>query len=422
MSQEIRRIFQIDGNYFAQRMLGALNMGEKINNLETRQEQQQLTIALNSSLISLYEVFKPFVDQIIFTTDNYSWRKDIIPFKPYWINDDRPISYKENRKAKKEESPINYDNFYSIYRDFIESLKSKMIVFDIHGLEGDDLLMLISNKLKDNPLIELITFCTDGDLMQIVKDNSMLFRNIKSGNAPFGEFVISFKKYQDIFTQTKEQQLLGSSIDFSFYKRLFGINLNFKTTVSREYNAGIALATPFKVALSKSICGDRKDNLFSVLGWKSTTGTKDFKITETHLKKAFETQNLKYTEGSCRKILSDPDLLTNILIELKKICKQPNAVLKSIQDHLKHNLKLNVLTPSNIPEKYLIEFENIWNAFEKDILESKFDDTILKKTNLNQKDSAVNLMEQSVPKDLLSSMGVYPEIKYPIINTIIPTA
>jgi hypothetical protein len=62
--------------------------------------------------------------------------------------------------------------------------------------------MLLSNKIGVTENMEMTVFCTDGDLNQIVKNNVFLFRNIKSSEAPFGEFTISFKKYVEIFNKT----------------------------------------------------------------------------------------------------------------------------------------------------------------------------------------------------------------------------
>jgi hypothetical protein len=412
-----QRILQVDGNYFAMRMLGGLNMGDRINNLETNEEKKSFTASLNSSLILLWDTFSPFVDNIVFTTDNHSWRKDITPHKPYYIEEGTLIGYKEQRKAKKEESSINYNNFYSLYRDFIESLKTKMIVFDIYGLEGDDILMLISNKLKDNREIELITFCTDGDLMQIVKHNSMLFRNIKSKDSPFGEFVLSYVKYCELYEQDAKTQLLGGNgIDASFYRRMFKLSVNGNSSIDRTLHRGINIATPFKVALVKSICGDKKDNLFSILGWKSSTGNLNYKITDKHIEKALEKHKYKLSENVCQQILLDKNLLVNLMISLKDVCKQPDADLKDMGAHLKHNLRMNILAVSNIPEKYLIEFNDVWNALGAELTTGKFDSKLLKSSVVTQKDSTSSLLENSIPDIADEILGTSKQIKnQPII-------
>ena len=399
--ETIHRNFSIDGNYFGQRCLGAINMGDKINNLETKQEKLEFKTALNSMIIDLWNTVSPYFDTIIFTTDNKSWRKEVEPNKPTWFpaDDKRPIGYKEQRKAKKEESSINYDNFYELYREFIESLKNKMIVFDIEGLEGDDILMLLSSKIGTMSNLEMTVFCTDGDLNQIVKDNVMLLRNIKSADAPYGEFVITFNRYVKIFEPDAKSQMLGTGVDLTYYKQLFSLQINGNGSVKRKLHEGINLATPFKVALVKSICGDKKDNLFSIMGWPSTTGTKEFKITENHLIKALEKHKYVLSENICQQILTNKDLLSNLMITLREVCKQKEMDLQLMGKHLKHNLKMNVLSRSNVPVHLVEEFERTWDSLESNIM-SKFDASQLKLLNVNQTNKAINVMESSIPQIL----------------------
>jgi hypothetical protein len=395
-----QRILAIDGNYFAMRCLSQLNMDARENHLETEAEQQAFLTAMNVSLINLYEAFKPYVTNLIFVTDNKSWRKSILPYRPYYIaeNSLQVIGYKEQRKAVKEKSSINYDNFYVVFNKFVNSIKTSVLTFDIEGLEGDDILMLLSSKLGNNPDVDIIVFCTDGDLMQIVKDNVILMRNIRSKAVPHGEFVLTNKKYNEIFSVDARAQLLGNTLDLSYWKRLFSMSLFDKRNIDRKLNEGINICTPFRIALIKSICGDKKDNIFSILGWKSATGNLNYSITENHITKALRKHGLELTEKTCQQILTDKDLLINLLIELKTETKQYDADLNKMGQHLKHNLRINVLNPKNIPEEYIKMFDSYYSKLEDSILTQQFDDSVLKKLNTNIKDSAVNLLENSIPE------------------------
>lgn len=393
----MQRVLLIDGNYFAQRCLGTENMGDRINNLITKMEQQNFLTALNNSLVNLCTAFKQHVDNVIFTTDNFSWRKEIEPFKPYYVDDKTLIGYKEQRKEKKEESPINYDNFYSIYRDFVETLKANMLVFDVAGLEGDDEIMLISNKIKDNKNIEAIVFCTDGDLVQVVKDNIFLMRNIKAKEAPCGEFVITYKKYLQVFDDhDAKAALLGNTLNTSYYNTLFSMNLFNQSKVVRKLHQGINIAKPYRTALIKSICGDKKDNIFSLLSWKSKTGTLNYKLTENHLEKAMRSHGYELTENACLQILNNKDLLINLLVTLKTMTKQ-EVHIETLGTHLKHNLRMNVLSKNNVPEKYLNEFENVWASFENEILTGKLNYSFFEKLKVNKIDNSINVLQNSIP-------------------------
>lgn len=394
-----RRIFVIDGMYFANRALGVLNMKDSVNNLETDFELEAFRATLNRHIIDLYVAFSPYIDNIIMVNDKNSWRKEITPHKPYYVPESTPIGYKENRKSKKEESPINYKNFYKVFAEFVEDLKTKMIVFDINGLEGDDLFLLLSQKVVGLQGIELILFCTDGDITQVVNDNVFLMRNIRSKEAPVGEFVINHKKYSTIFEQDARSQLLGgSTLDINYYKQLFGMQIYSKATVERSLGRGIEIATPFKTALIKSVCGDKKDNIFSILGW--TSGSRNYKITEKHINRALKMDNLYLTESTAQKLLTTKDMLINLLINLRTICKQEHVELNEMGRHLKHNLRMIVLSTKNIPEQYVLNFETVWEQNKDNILNGTFDDSKLLAMNVNSKDSATNLLENSIPDDI----------------------
>lgn len=406
-----RKLLIIDGNYFSMRVLGQVNMGDSINNLETEAEKRNFKAALNNSLVNLYSTFNNgqtnLIDNIIFVTDCGSWRKDIEPFRPYYVEEDSStlIGYKAQRKAKKDESPINYDNFYALYSEFIESIKEQVIVFNINKLEGDDNIMLISDKLKNMSDTLGIVFATDGDLDQVVRDNCIIMRNIRSKDAPNGEFVITLKMFGDLFEQTLEQKMLGSSFNNKYFQDLFGIQIGCidgNNKVKRELNRGISLSTPFRTALVKSVAGDKKDNIFSLISWEASTGTRSYSITEKYIEKALSAHGYALTESNCQKVLTSKENLTNLLLSLREVTKQKtNAPLEGLIAHLKHNLKVNMLTRNNVPEQYVAEFDTCWNANLERITSETLDFKNLAKLaslNTSNKNNGINVLADSIPE------------------------
>lgn len=406
-----RKILIIDGMYFAQRVLGQINMGDSVNNLVTDAEQAAFHASLNNSLVNLWNTFSNsgvnLIDNIIFVTDCGSWRKDVTPFRPYYIpeDSDQVIGYKEQRKAKKEESPINYDNFYRITNEFVESIRDKVIVFKINKLEGDDNIMLLSNKLKEYPNILSIIFATDGDLDQVVRDNVFIMRNIRSKDAPNGEYVITLNMYGKIFEQSTESALLGSSLDTKFYRDLFSIqigNIDGTSKIQRSLNRGISIATPFRTALVKSVAGDKKDNIFSLISWKSSTGTRQYNITEKYIEKALEKHGYALTESNCQKVLTSKENLVNLMLSLKEVTKQNTVELEGVLKHLKHNLKINMLSVNNVPEEYRNEWQKCWDENQERILHETLDYKNLAKlasvNNYNPKASGTNVLADSIPE------------------------
>lgn len=405
-----QRILAIDGNYFFHRALGQLNMGDEINNLETEEEQNKFWANLNQGIVTLYQTFNndkhQLINNIVFVVDNGSWRKEVEPHRPYYIHETEltPIKYKEQRRTTREKSTINYDNFDIIINKFTNHLKDKLNVLDVRGLEGDDNLMLISEKLgNSNTNIEIIVFCTDGDLVQIVKNNVFLFRNIRSKNCPNGEFVITNQKYTELFDSKVSAFLKDNSSEIE-YKKLFNIMLGDTTgnnKIVRSLNTGISVATPFRTALVKSVCGDKKDNLFSILSWKSKTGTINYKITEKYLTKALAIHGLYLTENTCKNILTDKESIYNLLLALKEVTKQTDVDVNVMAQHLKHNLKLNVLSKHNVPEQYLLDWDIEWSKIYIDLMKN-FDENRLKLFQQNKyiKDNAIDVFDNSIPDEL----------------------
>lgn len=406
----MKRLLLIDGNYFAQRVLGQVNMGDSVNNLVTVEEQKNFRAALNNSLVNLYKTFNnestTLIDQILFVCDCGSWRKDIEPYRPYYIPEtsDQVIGYKEQRKAVKEESPINYDNFYRIYSEFVEDIRDKVVVFKINKLEGDDELLLISNMLKQRNDSFGIVFATDGDLDQIVNDRIMIFRNIRSKVAPNGEIVLNLNNYGKIFEQSAMDALLGGAVDTMYYKQLFAVQIGCidgQNKIHRELNKGISLATPFKTALVKSVAGDKKDNIFSLIQWKSKTGTRNYNITEKIIIKALDQHGYCLTEDNCQKILSSKENLFNLLLALKEVTKQTDVELTELVKHLKHNLRINMLSVKNIPEKLRQEFIKCWENNSDRIFNQRIDEksllSIYKEINYNPKNKGKDVLASSIP-------------------------
>ena len=87
------------------------------------------------------------------------------------------------------------------------------------------------------------------------------------------------------------------------------------------------------------------------------------------------------------------------MITLTEVCKQPKMDLQKMGQHLKHNLKMNVLARSNVPEELVEEFERTWQSLESNIL-SKYDDTQLKMLNVNSTNKAIDVMNSSIPQIL----------------------
>ena len=402
------KVLLIDGNYFAMRCLGTLNMGENVNNLTTEEEKHNFTSCLNLQLIKLWESFSVYCDQLVFCVDSFSWRKELPDFKPFYIaqedieNGNVILGYKKQRDKIKEESDIDYDEFYRLFGEFVENIKDDVNVVRSKGLEGDDVIELLANDLA--PKNEVVIFCTDNDLTQISKNNVIIFRNIRSKKAPFGEVILSSVDFQKMNNQKSlNQSLFEKDINKlnGLYKDLLSINLiDDSNKAVRKQGEGLEVSEPNKVILTKCIMGDKSDNILPLLRWKSSTGTKNYSCTEKHIEQAFENTFEPYNENSCKEYLQNPEnikhLLENLIL-VTKINEKSNKKVDVVElfAHFRYNLRLVFLYHKLIPPQYMEEFNKNFSNYANRM--KPFDiEKFKQKHTINIKDSALSFLERSI--------------------------
>lgn len=370
----------IDGDYMAHRMLHSPSSDKDEVTLNDEVEMYNFKIELYNSIITTYQSLanetlrKDLVDDVIIVFDNDSWRKQIPLYRPYYIDefDITPLGYKDNRKADKEKSNINYKNFNICMRDVENMLKeNKVKVINGEGAEGDDNIMLVVEELYEKNLI--LIFCTDGDLKYVVRGNTLLFRNIKSKVSMDGEFVISTKLYDTLYGKRDMLSLFTQSSSNTaslrdYFDKMFEVKFstNGKEKVVRVVDVSILPTTKYINLFIKSVCGDAKDNIFPTLRWLNGTGSQFNKVTEAMIIKALKLSHpeIEYNEKSVESLFFSGDEKTNdenivkLYTSLLKVTKQETkTTVKSAVEHYKRNLNLNQLEISNIPSYVVDNFK-----------------------------------------------------------------
>lgn len=364
----------IDGNYFAQRVLGQLNQVKagqtKTNNLVTDLECSIFKQELYRSLENIYGYFNNekfnLIDNIIFCADHGSWRKKIPGFKPVWFDtvhgsEPVPMEYKEQRKAKKEESPINYDNFYRIFSEFVDEITQMgVITFSIPGCEGDDCIALIKDKFDQDKQKMGIMFGTDGDLEQLVSDNFIYFKNVRSSSAPNGEIVLNAYLYDVFFRDVKF--LFADNSKMFWFNSLLDVQIGSYTKAKRELNRGLRIAQAQKIVFEKCVCGDAKDNIFSLASWLSSTGTRKYSISKKQLvdKLLREMGFRVLTDNVAEDIMDNVVLSTHMCrtvleLFLPQMLNDENT--SKVLEHFHHNMQMNSLQRKFIPRELCETFD-----------------------------------------------------------------
>lgn len=401
----------IDGNYFAHRVLHGIRIADKNFNLTTPQQRHNYVAALNGSIYNTFSSFNndyhQLIDNMIFVFDCDSWRKTILPYRPYYIDEMslEPIDYKGNRTKKKEESEIDYDMMDICIEKFHSQIVNDVLSFRIPGAEGDDSLLLLKARLKALG-ISTWMMATDGDLEQLVDNACSLLKNSKSKEHPYGQIFISAGNYNKHFNKSGAVELsaleimTGGAIDQAYFKNMWSFSFNgagSKSMVERKPGHDIVPAKPALTGLVKTICGDKKDNIFPLFRWMNSTGSRNMSVTEKMIEKALNKIGKTFDEATAVDMLQDKKQLINLLVALKNQIGI-DCEIASIGRHFNHNFKLIMLIEDFLPEHVVANFDNYFNSVKDRIikgLEGK--DLLNLAKNSEVIDDAKDLLMSSLP-------------------------
>lgn len=400
------KILVIDGFYFARRCLAILNMKDECL-LNTESEKESFIRMLNSNFVNTWEKLSHYCDNILVATDYESWRKELKPVIPYYINEKQlspdmsEVKYKGQREAQRNESPINFNNFYAITSKYFDDMKNYINTIKIKGFEGDDIIALLSEKALVDKDLEFLLIGTDKDTAQNVNDKFIYFRNIKSKASPYGEFMMCKSAYDKIFNSYHKNiitDMISFDIDKS-YDKLLSLNLVDDTVVNRSLERGVTIVKPYQIIFEKAIIGDESDNILPLFRWFNAP--RKYSVTENKLKKAMEMSCLSYSEKELERLTNINTELTDeiydLLYNLSSVCSQKTDI-KKVFEHYKHNLKLVTLKSSIMPQELVNNFNVLYENIKTVIMKNRFDLLTFKQNNKYENvQNSNNILEQSVP-------------------------
>jgi len=329
----------IDGNYFFFRTLYALPRG-KGKLLDTQNEIGIFVRKLAIDFASEIRRFKPIIDQIVFTIDSKSWRKDFFP----------ESDYKGNREVAEGEETINFENFAKATDEFKNHLKERgVILHKVPGAEGDDLIFAWSANLNFKGK-SVIIFTGDRDLLQLVNFN-------ESTNSYTIWYSNTHKKlcvFQGFQAWVDKED--GSVTDiFNMSNSIAGDNavkLPMKNLI-REMKLSVEEIHPSSFGFKKVLTGDSGDNVKSAYwytvknektGKSRTYGISEKKaegILEEFEKKHGDFQVEFFFEESYRR------QICNLIVKHLNADKMP---YEQIMNNVQNNANLVLLHQKAIPE------------------------------------------------------------------------
>lgn len=371
-----RATFVIDGNYHLFRSLFILPKtdGKHINNDEDASfYMQKLATDLAYQIRGLGDL----VDEVVWTIDSKSWRKDFYP----------EAEYKANRKPNET---VNWDNFKRISSDFIKILESAGVVISkIDGAEGDDLMYVWSIEcLSKNKPVILST--GDRDMIQTVSNNSenvqcvVLSPASKNLYAPIG--------FNDWLNEEVAEEVADDEIDI-FNASKISINIEQEQKNSWKY---FLKSKKFKLCevdtidfiFKKILTGDGGDNVPPAYYYTKTSSngkTRRYGISDN--KAEIILDEFKKRHGEITGLyLFNNEILQDFADITFTIMKAKYMSREQIFNNLKMNIDLMVLSKRTIPEGIVDDiFKHIENS-DRDIVNiSKVSDVknLLENTKFN---------------------------------------
>lgn len=287
-----------------------------------------------------------FVDRVIICKDSRSWRKDAEVVQQIDLETGLPKQqedYKANRKLSEDR---NWSEIFATFNEFCECLRTNfhIPVVQVNGAEGDDCIYVSSRWTSKHGRKSAI-YCTDSDLNQLVNEDTLVLRRIKSKAAPEGEIVIDKNLYNLIYKQSSNP----------FESMMFdvtAIQSELDIIGNKTLESGVVpiMSVHYQV-LKQMICGSGKDNVPELFSWKAKTINRHLSP-KNHIEPALKIMGL-YPEDIEESHLYDEAFLKSLICNIVSLTKQTEYF-----NHIEHlyrmavsNRKLNYLNGKEIPKQ-----------------------------------------------------------------------
>jgi 5'-3' exonuclease len=336
----------IDGNFFLFRTLHVLPPPTKAGEiLGTKADIATYIRKLSTDLCYQLRQFEGLIDQVVWTLDSRSWRKDFYP----------EAEYKGNRKAS---TVINWENFSAASDEFKTILAKKgVIISKVDGAEGDDLIYAWNTECLANEK-SVIMFTGDRDLIQLVS------RNDSNGShtilySPIHKKLYTYQGFSEwLNTETQDNGDI-----FDVLKNQINVEEQVKKhlkTVTK--NVEIVEVNTIDFSFTKVLTGDTGDNVLSAYWYvlRAKDGTqRRYGISDAKAQKI--TDEFKKKHGPLNILyLFNQDYIDDLANHIVKIMNAKHMSKETIVNNLNANINLMILNAKTIPESILDDmFKNI---------------------------------------------------------------
>jgi 5'-3' exonuclease len=341
MRKNGRHTLVIDGNYFLFRTLYVLPK-PKGDILGTKKDMQVYMRKLATDFAYQIKLFEGLIDNVVWTVDSRSWRKDFYP----------EAEYKGNRKPDKL---INWDNFSKVTDEFKDILTRKgVITSKVDGAEGDDLMYAWNAECLSREK-SVILFTGDRDLIQLVNKNesnrchTILFSPAHKKLYTYQGFTEWLNTVDDNSDDIFDVLKSSNSIENLVRKYLSQFIQNKKVDImeidTKEFS------------FRKVLTGDSGDNIPPAYWYTRTSKdgkSRTYGVSEAKAQAVVDEFKQKHGDISILYLFNNEYLqdLRNILVKVMK-AKYMNP--ETILTNIKNNVNLMILNSKTIPEGILDE-------------------------------------------------------------------
>lgn len=321
----------IDGNwllmsrYFMKRDTFRMDLPDSVK----ENSSHQLADLMAQSISVILRQFRGSITNIIFVSDNRSWRKDY----PMPVCIETTDTYKGTRK---NDETYDWKYIYKSISILSNNLKSiGVTTSNVYGVEGDDWCWYWSRKLNSEGT-NVILWTSDEDIKQLIQEDE-----------DTGAFTVWYERSKGLVLNSSmkpkkfddEDDELGS-----FMTPIMPINNIIK---SLSKTTSVSYVNPINIINKKIYIGDQGDNILPIFTYSKKS--KIYKATQKDWSKLINFDKPGYIEKDWSNELSK---LYNEIYKIKTKGDEQNiTTCDDFVEHAVYNKKMVWLDESQIPRE-----------------------------------------------------------------------
>ena len=339
----------VDGNwllmsrYFMKRDTFRMDLPDSVK----ENSSHQLADLMAQSISVILRQFRGSITNIIFVSDNRSWRKDY----PMPLCIESTDTYKGTRK---NDETYDWKYIYKSISILSNNLKSiGVTTSNVYGVEGDDWCWYWSRKLNSEGT-NVILWTSDEDVKQLIQEDE-----------DTGAFTAWYERSKGLVLNSSmkpkkfddEDDELGS-----FMTPIIPVNNIIK---SLSKTTSVSYVNPINIINKKIYIGDQGDNILPIFTYSKKS--KIYKATQKDWSKLINFDNPGYIEEDwCSKL---PKLYNEIYKIKTKGDEQNITTCDDFVEHAVYNKKMVWLDESQIPREVQSQMTSVeYKEISSDLL------------------------------------------------------